>query len=308
MGQFRIKEWKSPKRWANDLTVILNARGGDDRFPVNVKRLAYDYSRQAFPDDPISLVQGASLPRFEGALVKAPEGKIGWGIFYNSDITSPGRINFTLAHEFGHYLLHRLDYPDGIQCSTEDMIRWDSDYRQLEQQANDFAANLLMPFDDYRSQIDPAAQPTLDEIGRCADRYGVSLMAAILRWLQYTQRRAILVKSIDGFIDWAWSSSPAFRTGAYFKTSDTPPIEIPATSLPIRTDLLENGTGTVEHGSGVWLNEPCFEHTRVSERYDFSLSLLHLGEAGPRYMRAESTDEGPFDRMASRKPGSSWLG
>lgn len=303
-----MTEKKGPNRWANDLTVILNARGGDDRFPVNVKQLAYDYTNQVFPDDPISLVQGASLPRFEGALFKAPEGEVGWGIFYNSDIKSPGRINFTLAHEFGHYLLHRQDYPEGIQCSAEDMVRWESDYRQIEQQANEFAATLLMPLDDYRRQIDAAAKPTMDDIGACAERYGVSLIAATLRWLQYTQRRAILVKSIDGFIDWARSSQPALRTGAYFKTVGRPPIELPATSLPVRTDLLDGSKGTVEHDAGVWLKEPCIENALVSERYDFALSLLHLGDAPPRFEETEETEEDTFDRMISRTPGSSWLG
>lgn len=192
-----------------------------------------------------------------------------------------------MAHEFGHYLLHRQDYPDGIKCSAEDMVRWESDYRQIEQQANDFAATLLMPLDDYRRRIDAMAKPTLDDIGACAERYGVSLIAATLRWLQYTQRRAILVKSIDGFIDWARSSQSALRTGAYFKTADRPPIELPSTSLPVRTDLLDRSKGTVEHDSGVWLQEPCVENTLVSERYDFALSLLHLGDAVPRYEETE---------------------
>ncbi len=197
---------KSPQRWAYDLTIILNTLGGDDRFPVNVGALAYDFSKQRFPEDPISLVQGVPLKGFEGALMKASPGEKGWGIFYNSDTASPGRVNFTLAHEFGHYLLHRQDHPDGIRCSTEDMDRWDSKYRQIEKEANEFAASLLMPLDDFRAQIAPKSQPDLEALGECADRYGVSLIAATLRWLQYTERRAVLVKSIDGFIHWGWSS------------------------------------------------------------------------------------------------------
>ena len=120
-----MSERKAPARWANDLTVLLNARYGHERFPVKVEQLARDYSTQAFPTDPINLIQGADLPGFEGTLCKAPEGEIGWGILYNSSITSPGRIRFTLAHEFGHYLLHRQDYPEGIECSAEDMQRWE---------------------------------------------------------------------------------------------------------------------------------------------------------------------------------------
>lgn len=298
---------KAPKRWANELTAVLNARDGTDRFPVDIEWLAKEYSRHLFPDDPISLIQGDSLPGFEGALIKAPEGEIGWGIFYNSDIASSGRINFTLGHEFGHYLLHRQDHPDGIQCTDEDMVRWESDNRQIEQQANDFAATLLMPFSDYRRQIDSTAQPTLDDIGLCAERYGVSLIAATLQWLQYTERRAILVKSVDGFIDWARSSQPALRTGTFFKTAGRPPIEIPAVSLPVRTELLEGGKGIAEHGPATWLTEPCVEHTLVSTQYDFALSLLHLADAPEPHEELEEPEEDIVNRMIKRTPGGSWL-
>jgi hypothetical protein len=195
-----------------------------------VTDVAREYSAQRFPGDAITLVEGASLPGFEGALYRAPAGKSGWGIFYNSAITSRGRINFTLAHEFGHYLLHRLTHPNGLQCGQQDVVRWDSEYGQIEHQANRFAAGLLMPLDDYRRQIDPRAKVDLEIMSACAARYGVSLVAAILRWLSYTSRRAILVVSRDGFIWWSRASEPALKTGAFFRTSGSP-IEIPSASL-----------------------------------------------------------------------------
>lgn len=158
------------------------------------------------------MINGDVLPGFEGALVPAPPGKKGWGILYNSAIRSSGRINFTLGNEFGHYLLHRLAYPKGFQCSSEDMAGWESAYDQLEHQANVFAATILMPLDDFRQQTDERHHPSLDELGDCADRYEVSLIAAMLRWLQYTGRRAVLVISKDRFILWARSSEPALQS------------------------------------------------------------------------------------------------
>jgi Zn-dependent peptidase ImmA (M78 family) len=70
-----------------------------------------------------------------------------------------------------------------------DLVRWDSAYGQLEHQANQFAATLLMPLDDFRRQIDAGARVDLDMISHCADRYRISLIAAILRWLVYTTRQ-----------------------------------------------------------------------------------------------------------------------
>ena len=60
-----------------------------------------------------------------------------------------------------------------------------------------------MPFDDFRRQVPADSNVDLDVISGCADRYRVSLIAAVLRWLQYTTRRAALVVSRDGYILWS---------------------------------------------------------------------------------------------------------
>lgn len=262
---------------------------------MKVVDVAREYSAQRFPGDAITYVEGASLPGFEGALYRAPAGKSGWGIVYNKAIASKGRINFTLAHEFGHYLLHRLTHPNGLQCGAQDFVRWDSEYGQVEQQANRFAAALLMPLDDYRRQVDPDTKVDLDVMSACVTRYGVSLIAAILRWLSYTERRAILVVSRDGYILWSRASEPALKTGAFFRTSESP-IEIPAASLisaPVHGFDPRIG---VDHPPGVWLNEPVREMTIIAEQYDFAASLLLL-EQRDRYVLAEPPDEDVYDRF-----------
>jgi hypothetical protein len=293
----------SPQRWANTLTLLLNSVHGAaaERFPVKVPDLAQEYSHHRFPDDPVSLVKGGTLPSFDGALYKAPPGKKGWGIIYNSAISSPGRINFTIAHEFGHYLLHRLRFPDGLECGQQDMMRWDTEYGRIEAQANEFAASLLMPLDDFRRQIPGKAKPKLDDLGDCADRYGVSLVAATLRWLQYTERRSVMVVSREGFILWARSSPSALRTGAYFKTVGRAPIPVPAASLAAQPDSMDKSRGEMAHGENVWFAEPCEEITLNSDRYDFTISLLHL-EAFIWSSRFEDTEDevDVYDRMVGR--------
>lgn len=269
---------RSPTRWAVDLSSMLNTVLGREHFPIRVADVAREYSSQCFPKDPITLVAGDALPGFDGALFPAPAGKTGWGIIYNSAIASKGRINFTLAHEFGHYLVHRLAHPDGIRCGQQDVVRWDSAYgRRLEQEANEFAANFLMPFDDYRRQIDARSPVTFDMIAHCADRYEVSLIAAILRWLEYTERRAVLVVSRDDFILWARSSKRALKTGAYFRASGGP-IEIPRDSIAAGQIEVESPRIGIELPTGVWFKEPCHEMAIFSENYDFTISLLQLAD------------------------------
>lgn len=286
------KDRTTPQKWAYQLTHILNAYATDqERFPVNVKAIAKEFSHHRFPNDPITKIKGASLPRFDGGLFKAPDGRNEWGIIYNNSIKSKGRINYTLAHEFGHYLLHRLDYPDGIECGEQDMVRWDSAYRQIEHEANVFAANLLMPLDDYRKQIDPKAVIDLDMIGHCSDRYEVSLMAAILRWIEYTERRAVLVVSRDGFILWARSSKSAFRTGNYFKTSHRPPIPIPNGSLASGLITSDSQRQGIKIPPGTWFEESCEEMVVFSELYHFTISVLQLENSADKYFLKEQQSE-----------------
>ncbi len=263
----------SPERWAFEITHVLNAVFGADHFPIDVPAVAKEYTSQKFPDDPIVRVVGDDLPGFDGALFKAPAGKKGWGIFYNDRIRSEGRINFTLGHELGHYLLHRILYPDGIRCGEQDVVQWDSEFGQIEHQANVFAANLLMPLDDYRRQIAPSVRVSLDLIAHCADRYRVSLIAATLRWLSYTQKRAVLVVSREGFILWARSSSAALKTGAFFRTS-AGPIEIPAASLAARLNIVLSGTEASDHDANIWFAEPVTEMVVLAEQYDFVIFVV----------------------------------
>lgn len=100
---------------------------------------------------------------------------------------------------FGH--MHRLVHSERFRCSTEETATLGSEYAQRENEANVFAATLLTPLDDFRAQIGGRRdRPNFDGLGACANRYDVSLIAATLRWLQYTSRRNVLAVSRDGFI------------------------------------------------------------------------------------------------------------
>jgi hypothetical protein len=265
--------------------------------------VALELSRKWFPDDPLSLVQGAALPGFDGALLPAPPGQKGWGIFYNSAVTSKGRINFTLAHEFGHYLIHRLAFPDGIRCSQQDMWRWDSAYKQIEDEANTFAAYLLMPFGDYRHQIEPQVAATFEQLSQCAERYEVSLIAATLRWLAYTERRAVLVLSRDGFVLWARSSESALKTGAYLKTSGVV-LPVPPGSVAAQPGAFADARLGVDLPSGVWFREGCREMSVVSETYDFTISLIHLESGvGRRFDDDDEAEPATLDETIRRRHG-----
>lgn len=273
-----MKEVWTPQRAANrlaKLAEVFSAAHGVDRFPVDVPPLAMETARIFGWCDPITRVQAANIKGFEGALFPG-DGRKEWLLLYNEAVSSLGRVRFTQAHELGHYILHR-QLRESFQCSDADMLNWSKDDKDIEGQADLFASFLLMPLDDYRKQVTAAVD--LNLLGHCADRYGVSLTAAILKWLQYTDEKAVLVMSNDGFINWAWSSEPAAKAGAFFRTRKSV-IPVPREALAANADIQHNRTGT-QIPACIWFphasaDTPLREMKVHSEQYGVVLSLLHL--------------------------------
>lgn len=286
MGQKEIRLPTTAKGWAVRLSQIIkiaNDIHGLARFPVKVSEIARDFTANVYPGAAITAVDGRPLSKnFEGALMPKPDRSGEWGIFYNSAISSPGRINFTLAHELGHYLLHRQLSGDPIYCARRDLWTWDSAYGRMEFEANEFASFLLMPLDDFRQQTDGLRRPSVADFERLKDRYAVSLTAAILKWLDTTSKRAMIVISRDGFIDWSRSSEPLLKSGVYFRAKqETTPL--PDASLAALQDTsAEAATGKMLR-EGIWsVQEPVFESVLFSEYHDMAISLLIYPDDAPR--------------------------
>ena len=289
----------TPKAWAIRLTKLVCAvqqAHGLPRFPIDVEAIARDFSQQVFPNAPITMVEGLRLSKgIEGMLMPHPSGSGEWGIIYNQTIRSPGRRNFTLAHELGHYLLHRHAHPRGLQCTSRSMADWSSERGTIEAEANTFASYLLMPLDDLREQIGGRVID-IDIMTELADRYAVSLTAAILKWLTITEKRAMIVVSKEGFIDWAWSSKPLIRSGIYYAARQTV-VELPAGSLAARQVDSDTGRHGILHAPGVWLGaEPVREMTVFSPSNEMAISLLIYPDRGPsRWEMAEIEGEPTSD-------------
>jgi Zn-dependent peptidase ImmA (M78 family) len=284
---------------ANRISSMLNTVLGADRFPVKVDELALEYSRQCFSDSPIDKVQGEDLEDFDG-LLKANKSRSKWLVLYNSAIPSEGRKRFTIAHEFGHYILHRHQQ-DQFECGDGDIETGDNNERAIETEADLFASTLLMPLDDFRRQVD--GQPiSFDLLGHCADRYGVSLTAAGLRWIEIAPQRAVLVASRDDHMLWAKSNKAALQSGAYFATRKNT-IELPHDALAHSYNascITDSRTGRAQ----CWFaREPASmqitEMTRIVGQYDYTLTLLVLPEVERQGARHddEDTEEDTYDRF-----------
>jgi len=278
---------------AHRLTHILDtyaAAGGVARFPVDVKVLALGCAQLFKWPDPITSVEAANIRGFEGALLPSDERKR-WLLLYNASMRSPGRIRFTQAHELAHYILHRSER-QSFECTQEDMLNWSVDDQDIEGQADEFASYLLMPLNDYRLQVSGTVD--LDVMGHCADRYGVSLTAAILKWLSYTDEKALIIMSTDGYMNWAWSSQPAFKAGAFFRTRGQT-IAVPAGSITA-DDAISSERHGVDVPATVWFPhaEPQLylrEMKLYSEHYDSVVTLLALPRVATAWRPRGSDDD-----------------
>ena len=284
---------------ANRISNVLNAVLGTDRFPVKVDEVAVEYSRQCFPDSPVGKVDGQALDGFEGMLT-ANKSRSKWLILYNSAVRSEGRKRFTIAHEFGHYILHRHQKVQ-FECGDDDIETGDGNERDIEGEADLFSSTLLMPLDDFRRQV--SGQPvSFDMLGHCADRYGVSLTAAALRWTEIADKRAILVASRDDHLLWAKSNDAAFKSGVYFATRKHT-IEVPRAALAHSNNCTASSQDQITRAQAWFPREPATmpltEMTRVAGQYDYTLTLLLMPDAEWRSPTHEDgePEEDTFDRF-----------
>ena len=290
-----------PLREAHKLTMMLDTVLGPNRFeqgPVDVERLAIEYSAMTEPATPIHEVIDRDLLGCVGALVYSDTLPRQWGIVCSTG-QSPGRRNFTIAHEFGHYILHRGmiesggEYDGGIYCNERNVHQGVGP--DIERQADQFAANLLMPFHDCRKLLSARMRPDFEVLGALAKRYGVSLTAVILRWLEYTETRALMVVSNEGFAHWAKASEAAYKSGAYISTRNTA-FELPSAATAVTGDHSDEAKAGIPRPRGCWFNEPVVEMCIRSDRYDQEITLIHLENNDPKHHESEAFED-VYDRF-----------
>jgi Zn-dependent peptidase ImmA (M78 family) len=126
------------KRVAEVAAGILN-RAGVTEVPVNLNRILDIVGVRA---------EAADLGQDVSGLLAIQDGQ---GIIAYSDDQSNQRKRFTIAHELGHFLLHKSDGEDTVFLDTDFIVKYrsnkvytETELRQ-EQEANTFAASLLMP-------------------------------------------------------------------------------------------------------------------------------------------------------------------
>lgn len=288
----------TPVAWGIQLAKLWLAAG--QGFPVNVEALALEVTKQRFTE-PVGVVVPHGIDGIDGMLSKRKKHK-DWCISYDQNVTVPGRINFTVAHELGHYLLHR-NMRDTFQCGQAEMMDYDSlESRRLEAQANTFASYLLMPRNDFDAQI-RGQEISFELLGHCAERYQTSLTATALKWLEFTEEAAMLVVADhDEFICWSFCSQSARRLDAY----KTPGEVVPASVI----EYLNGGASHLRVPrrvqAGVWhSSEEAIESVIVSDQFEQLIFLIRFPHASSP-IHEEELESDAFTVLSEKAQGLNW--
>ncbi len=258
--------------------------------------------RQVLPDTPFGrgsvIKEPADLTwnASEGALVRNPENEIEWGIFVNPK-ARPERRRFTIAHELGHFILHRTSQPSFL-CDKESVYSGIDNLKQIEREADDFASNLLMPGDMLRDRI-AGKRIDFHLIGDLAKEFGVSLESMSIRIVKYTEQRAMLVYWDHGFLKYQWPSGEARKTRVRLRKTSDP--QEPLYGTLAADDSVEQEWDGVDMTANIWCTSEANDIKIRELKHSYPggnrvLSLLMLESAPPRqYVRSGWEDEETHD-------------
>jgi len=169
-----------PRRLATVLLDQMRRQLGTLPLPVPLEEIARALG--------ISDIVSHETDAFDGMLVAKPDRSA--GIISLRDGLVPGRRNFTLGHEIGHFVSWHHEAPaDGFKCAAgklklkRDRHAWDAldRYDRMEIEANEFSQAILVPTPEYRAETQGMRESDLAHIETLRLRFGVSkeMMAQI---------------------------------------------------------------------------------------------------------------------------------
>lgn len=202
-------------------------------------------------------------------------------IIYNENIPEDGRKNFSIAHELGHHSCHDA----AMACSARNLDDMKFQPTNNEQEANLFAATLLMPIDDFRAQT-KSQNPTLEFIASLArERYDTTLTATCRRLLDLSPTKFYGMAFVREGVVHRWHRSENMRyTGFGFRRGHKLPVSI------------QHNPEGEDIESSVWLKE---DH---APKWTLSQSAVHMPNYGETLVliSAERSDE--LDEMDEPDP------
>ncbi len=152
-------------------------------------------------------IQEQNLTTHDGRLICDNEAGI---ITINKNLKEAGQKNFTIAHELGHFI---LDNRKKTSCTRIDIMS--ANAMDAEKEANIFAAELLMPEEWVRQEVQWNGSG-IDVLKQMSVKFAVSLSAGGIRYTQTGKMPMVLIATKDDKV--IWSSVNKDFTFRFIKT------------------------------------------------------------------------------------------
>lgn len=226
------------------------------------------------------LVSGRRALLVEEDLSNA-DGRIVFGknlaiITINSQIEYSGKRRFVIAHEIGHLEMHR----DHL------MIHNDTDYTldyfksgDQESEANEFAAELLMPMSQFRASC--YNKPFTPDLCRnLADYFMTSLTSTVYRYREANLHPICLIYSHNNSVIY-WKKSEDFNYRMKDITKLPPPSDSIASEYFRTGKIYPKSDSKQEISKSTWLelnkyevDSAFFEYCIITPKYNTVLSVI----------------------------------
>jgi hypothetical protein len=194
----------------------------------------------------------------------------------NQDIPYMGQKRFAIAHELGHWQLHK-NISQFFACTSNDMV---VSYKTSSQEgeANIFAASLLMPSTLFLDRADNK-ELSFNTISVLADYFNTSLTATAIRYIDLSEDYFAVVCSERGKVKW-WRGSDCFESKFWITPGTTLSKNTIAGSFFCNNHQPQ---GPEEIDIDAWCDKGSYcesntfiEESKYFERYNQVITLLRL--------------------------------
>lgn len=179
------------------------------------------------------------------------------------------RKKFTIAHELGHFFIPwHSDLIFGCDIMEMD---FKNDYGPCEKEANIFAAELLMPTEEFKSSF--SGKITYVMVSELASTFAVSFQAALNRCIDLTKEDCIVVCSMNRYIKW-------------FKATEDFPLFLNrkrVCEMSVAEELFDSlifQTKTISEPGYIWFSnaddKDIEEESTAFPTYNEVISIIHL--------------------------------
>lgn len=197
-------------------------------------------------------------------------------ITINSGITYEGKKRYAIAHELGHFEMHKDKIPI-FSDNEESFVDW-LKAGPHEREANEFAAEFLMPREVFAKEC-KGKKISPELIKQLSSRFQTSITSTLMRYIEFGNHEACIVYCKDNKMKWRkWSKDFYHRLN--FQYNAHPPTGSVAYEMFTKRVFYTDSELKQQVWKSDWFemddenDEPFFEFCVFVPSYNYSISLI----------------------------------